>query len=323
MSYTAPDMVNVTRQIIYTQMLQRRFKDWLLGQRMINDRTGEFPDGDTAFFDQVGQRTVKQYAENTPVDFSKIDTSRIKLEVTEYPQDGFYITDKQKQDSWKAAQFWSANVDESLLAFERQLETDILSTANQQVLDDPNLINGQPHRFVATGTNQVITLDDLRKAKLSMDKARVPAAGRVLLIDPSVEFTLNALVQITEPTSGDIYNKDVQGIINTGFGSELMFNRTIFGFNIMISHNLPKVASETIDAGAGDVTVTNGVVNIALSMASADATPFMGVLRQSPQSEFYRNTTYRRDEWSTVARWGFALQRPESLVTILTSETGA
>jgi len=54
-------------------------------------------------------------------------------------------------------------------------------------------------------------------------------------------------------------------------------------------------------------------------MASADCTPFMGVIRQTPQSEFYRNTTYRRDEWSSVARWGFALQRPESLIGYLTA----
>lgn len=316
MTYTASDMVNVTRQIIYTQMLQRRFRDWLMGQRLMNDRTSEFPDGDVAQFDQVGQRSTKQYAENTPVDFSKIDTSRIQLEVTEYLQDGFAMTDKQKQDSWKAAAFWAANVDESLLAFDRQLETDILLTANQQTQNDQNLINGQPHRYVASAANDRITLDDIRQMKLSFDKARVPATGRVLLIDPSVEFDLNALVNITEPTSGDIFNKDVQGVINTGFGSQLAFNRSFYGFHIMISHNLPRVASETID---GD-TVTNGVANIALSMASADTTPFMGVIRQSPQSEFNRNTTMRRDEWSTVARWGFALQRPESLGVILTAE---
>ena len=56
-----------------------------------------------------------------------------------------------------------------------------------------------------------------------------------------------------------------------------------------------------------------------MCMASADCTPFMGVIRQTPQSEFYRNTTYRRDEWSSVARWGFALQRPESLIGYLTA----
>lgn len=317
MAYTAPDMTNVTRQIIYTDMLQRRFTDWLLGQRMLNDRTGSFPDGDEAFFDQIGQRTVKGYAENTPVDFSKIDTSRIKLAVTEYLQDGFFITDKQKVDSWKAAEFWAANVSESMLAFERQLETDILSTANQQTLGDANVINGADHRLVASGTGNALALEDIRKAKFAMDKARVPAAGRVLLIDPSQEFNLNALVQITEPTTGDIFNKDVTGIINTGFGNELMFERKLYGFNIMISHNLPKIASETI----GGDTITSGVTNIALSMASSDATPFMGVIRQSPQAESYRNTTYRRDEYSTVARWGFALQRPESLVCILSSES--
>ena len=307
------NMQNVTRQEIYTNELQGRFEDWLLGMPLFNDRTGEFGDGDEAFIDQVGQRTLREYVENSPIDFSNIDLTRISLKVTEYLQDGFAITDKAKQDSWKADMLWTRNVEESVRAFERQIETDVLATVNQQTLNDPNTINGQPHRAVATGTDNTITLKDIAKIKLAFDKARVPSENRVLLIDPSQEYALNMLVNITQPASGDIFNKDFMGIVEEGFGERLNFIRNIYGFNIMVSHNLPTVSSETIDG----VTVTNGVVNIAMSMAGADAMPFMGVIREQPTGEFERNAKMKRDEYSSTARWGFAIQRPETLFGLL------
>lgn len=312
MAYTANDMVNVTRQTIFTEGLQKRFDYWLLGQRMVNDRTAMFKDGDVAEFDQIGQRAPRDYTENTPIDFSKIDTSRIQLRLDTHLQDAFAITDKQKRDSWKAAEFWAANVDESMRGFGNRLESDILATANQQTLGDLNIINGVEHRKVATGTGNVITLDDIRRMKLSFDKARVPATGRVLLIDPSQEFVLNGLVDISQNVNDANFN--VEGVINSGFGDRLEFMTNFYGFNIMVSHNLPKVASETIDG----VTITDAVVNIALSMASSDSTPFMGVYRHLPTAEFDRNSTMKRDEWSVTAEYGHALQRPESLYCLLT-----
>lgn len=311
--FQTANMANVTRQEIYTSELQGRLEDWLLGMPLFNDRTGEFGDGDEAFIDQVGQRTLREYVENSPVDFSNIDLSRISLRVTEYLQDGFAITDKAKQDSWKADMLWSKNVEESVRAFERQIESDVLATANQQVLNDPNLINGYAHRLIASGTANTISLKDIAKLKLAFDKARVAPENRVLFIDPSQEYALNQLVTITQPATGDIFNKDFMGIIEEGFGNRLNFIRNIYGFNIMVCHNLPTVATETISS----TTVTDAVCNIAMSMAGADYMPFMGVIRQAPTGEFERNATLKRDEYSATARWGFAIQRPESLIVLL------
>jgi hypothetical protein len=311
--FQTSNMANVIRQELYTSELQARFSDWLLGMPLFNDRTSEFGDGDAAFIDQVGQRTLREYVENSPIDFSNIDLSRIQLRVTEYLQDGFAITDKAKQDSWKADMLWAKNVEESTRAFERQIESDVLATCNQQVLGNANLINGHAHRAIATGTDETLSLKDIAKIKLAFDKARVAPENRVLLIDPSQEYALNQLVSITQPATGDIFNKDFMGIIEDGFGNKLNFIRNIYGFNIMISHNLPVVATETI----GGDTVTDAVCNIAMSMAGSDAMPFMGVIRQQPTGEFERNGKMKRDEYSATARWGFAIQRPESLYVLL------
>lgn len=315
MAFTTLNTAEVIRQELYSTELQRRLQDWLVGMPLFNDRTSEFPDGDELKIPQIGQRIVRDYVENSPVDFSAIDLDRIALNVTEYKQDGFYITDKDKADSYLYESLWNSNVAESALAVERDLETAVFEVSNQQTLSDLNLINGGAHRYVASGTSQVLTLKDISRMKLSFDLARVQPNARVLFIDPTTEFTLNDLVGIVAPTTGDIFNKDFTGIVNDGFGNRLNFVTNIYGFNIMIAHTLPKIASETIDS----VSVTNGVANIAMSMASAEEMPFMGVMRQQPTPEFFRNTTLKRDEWSTTYRYGFALQRPETLGVILTS----
>lgn len=313
--YGNGDLTNVSRQYIYTSMLQRRFKDWLLGQRLMNDRTSEFPDGDVAYFDQIGQRALKTRTENAEMDYSKLDTSRIQLTVASQYQDGFYLTDESKEDSWKASQLWAANVQESLAAFDRQLEADILATANQQALADANTIAGYAHRRIATGTDNVISLDDLRYMKLAFDVAKVPTEGRVLLVDPTVEYQLNSFLDLTKNVNDG--NTGITGKIETGFGEGLQFLGRFYGWNIIISHQLPSISSETI----GSDTITDAKANVFMSMASADSTPFMGVIRRPPQAAFFRNENRKRDEWSATSRWGFALQRPESLGVLLTSTT--
>jgi hypothetical protein len=262
--------------------------------------------------------------DGSAIDFTKIDTSRIVLKVTEAYEDGFAVTDDLKEDSHQFAAYWAKNVDESGLAFERQLESDVLAVANQQTANDPNLINGQAHRRVAGsgGTAGIITIEDFNRMKLAFDKARVPVENRVAIVDPKVEFELNQLIDQTAVTNGSTFNYDFQGLVQEGFGDRLNIVRNIMGFNIIISHNLPDVGAETIDAGdgTGSLAVNDGVANIFMSMASSDAMPFMGVMRRMPDPEMFRNVNLRQDEWTATARWGFAIQRPETLGVILTEK---
>ena len=179
------------------------------------------------------------------------------------------------------------------------------------------MINGQAHRFVASGTGQKITINDFNRMKLAFDKARVPYANRVAIIDPTVEYQLNELIEQTAVTDGSTFNYDFEGLVTEGFGQELNIVRNILGWNIILSDHLPKGLVETI----GGVGVTNGVANVFMSMASADLMPFMGVIRRMPDPEFFRNVNLRRDEWTATSRWGFQIQRPETLGVILTDET--
>jgi len=327
MAFTTGAYPESIRQEVYSEVLQERLDRWLIRRPLFNNRTAEFPDGDELLVPQIGQRIVRDYVENSDIDFTGVDMSRIQLDVTDYIQDAWFMTDQEKQDAYLAERIWAAQVTDSAEAYEQRLEQDVLATANQQTLNDPNTINGEAHRFVATGpatgasaTNRDLTLADFISMKLAFDRARVPAKNRVVIIDPRQESVINELVQLTaDATTNAQFNYDFEGLVETGFGEELGFMRNVYGFNVMISHELPTVASETIST----VAVTGGVANIFMSMADADKMPFMGVLRQPYTPEFYRNVSRKRDEWSATARHGFAIQRPECLGVVLTTVTAA
>jgi hypothetical protein len=319
MSYVATQNPNIIRQEVYDAALVKSLDDWLVGRPLFDDKTGIFGDGDTLKITKTGDRALSNYTEDTGVDFSKMATSRVELAVTDYKQDGWYMTDKQKQDGHQAMAFFAENVRKSAIAFERDIEQAVFKVANQQTLGAPNLINGQPHRFAGSGTSGNIALQDIANLKLSFDLALVPVENRVLVINPQQEFELNKLLNIVEVANGSTFNNNFDGLVQTGFGDRLNFVRNIYGFNIMISHNLPAITAETIVKadGTGSATYT-GQAMIAMSMASSDDMPFMGVMRQRPASEFYRNVTMKRDEYSTTCRYGFALKRAETLGVIVT-----
>ena len=317
MAYNSSNEANIVRQELYDATLEKSLDDWLVGRPLFDDKSSEFPDGDTLKITKTGDRAVSDYDEDTAINFDNMQTSRVDLTVTDYKQDGWYITDKLKQDGHQAEAFWSENVRKSSIAMERDMEKAVLSVANLQTLGNPNTIAGAAHRFAGGGTGGVLTIEDFGAIKLAFDLAYVPTENRMLIITPAQEFELNKLLNITEVSNGSNFNFNVDGLVQTGFGDRLQIVRNIFGINIMVSHNLPSVTAETLAKydGTGSASIT-GKACVAMSMADASSMPFMGVLRQLPESEFFRNTHYKRDEWSTTCRYGFGLKRAESLVVI-------
>lgn len=315
MAFLSTDVVNITRQEIYSDGLQESFKDNLLGLILLNDVTSMFPDGDNFNVDQIGQATLSDYSENATIDFSKIDTSRINLSLTDYVQDGFFITDVVNMDSWKSDLLFSKRIKESMFAFGKRLEGDLYNSANaQQTTANTNTINGQPHRSVllSTATAQAI-VDTLADIKLSFDKANVPESGRIMIVDSTLENVLNKLSG-TAVLVAD--SPRFEGLLESGFAKNHHFVRNIHGFDLLVSNLLPvSTAAETVDTV---VAAIGSVANLAMCIADDDAKPVMGVIRQRPTSEGERNMNKKRDEWSATSRWGFALQRPESLYVLLT-----
>lgn len=308
------------RAVVHSQLMLETIQDDFLPEVFRN--VTDFGDGTQLQIPTIGEMTLFDLAEEQDTPTSAIDTGTIVLNITEHVGVAGYITDQLKQDGYKAAAVEAAIVPQSLRAIKERFETDMfataISTSNSIVtLGNVNAINGKDHRWIANGTNNTITLKDFIYAKLSFDKANVPEEGRMVIVDPIVAATLDNLTNIVNVSN----NPQFEGLVTSGFSKNRRFVRNIYGFDVWVSNRLPRIASESI-AGSdiGAASITAGVNNIFLSMADDMVTPFMGAHRQMPRVEGERNVSKRRDEFHTTARWGFGLQRGESLISVITSE---
>ena len=309
------------RALVHSQTMLEVLQDGFLPDGLFRD-VNDFGDGTQLQVPTIGEMTLFDLEENQPTPTSAIDTGKIFLDIREHVGVAGYITDELKEDGYKAAAVESAIVPQSLRAIKERFETDMLATAvsttNSMVtLGDPNKINGKDHRWIANGTNQTITLKDFIYAKLSFDKANVPDEGRIVIVDPIVEATLNSLTNLVNVSNNPMF----EGMVTTGFAKNRKFVKNVFGFDIWVSNRLPRITTEAIagsDIGAAAVVTNDGVNNIFMSVAGDDTKPFMGAMRRQPRVEGDRNVSERRDEFHTTARWGFAMQRAEALISVIT-----
>ena len=302
----------LTRSEVWSSQLKEVLQDDLQAQQWVN-WLSEFPDGDQFTIPSIGESTIRDYVEDTDVVFDSLDTGEFTFTITDYVSSGHYITEKARQDLFYASELESKFVPSQARALGERIETDIMAlgaggASGGQTADATNSINGAEHRFVASGTNEVFTPADAAKALYALKKANVPGSGLIAIVDPSVEYAINTITNITSLSD----NPRWEGIIATGIGSDMRFVKNIFGFDFYVSNYLP-TANETI----GGVSTTAGVANIFFSAASSDILPFMGAMRQMPKVDGSYNIHKQREEYVTTARYGLKVFRPENLVCVL------
>ena len=312
------------RAEVYSAMILDTLKDDFLPEGIHRD-VSDFQDGDTLHITTFGDLVLRDLSEDVATPIDPMDSGEITLTITEYVGNGVYMTDKVRQDSWKAQQFDANIVPKQLRAIKERYETDMLAAGpDGQTAADPNDINGYAHRFVASGNNNVVDLEDFVYAKLALDKANAPEDGRIAIFDPLAEASLNVLANLLNASN----NPQFQGVVETGFGKNMRFIRNIMGFDVYISNRLKRVTSETVDtssitvpAPSSSASVTSGIANLFMCVGDDTECPLMGAWRQQPYFEGDRNVPMRRDEYYSAARWGFGLQRTQSLVVLLTTAT--
>jgi hypothetical protein len=244
-----------------------------------------------------------------------LDTGEFQLTITEYLSSGNYITKKARQDSFYSAELEASFVPKQSRALAEKLESDIMAlgaggASGGQTADDANVINGADHRFIATGTNEVMAIADYAKALHSLKKANVPDQALIGIVDPSVEFELNTSTNIVNVSN----NPRFEGIINTGIASGMRFVKNVFGFDLFTSNYLA-TANETIT-----LTTASGKANMFFSAADQRNLPFIGAWRQMPEVDAEYNKDFQREEYVTTARYGLKVYRPENLVVILSDD---
>ena len=299
------------RSELWSSQLKEVLLDELIAQKYVNWMT-EFPDGTTFTIPSVGQSQVHDYAEDNAVTYSPLDTGEFQFTINNYKQAGHYITEKMRQDSFYAAKVESSFVPKMQRALSVAVEENVLSLSASQTASNPNTINGAAHRFVATGTNEVMTVKDFALAKFALDVANVPVAGRVAIVDPSVEYELGTQTNIINLLGPNPLW--VGDMVATGAGDGIRFYKNLYGFDIYISQHLAD-ANETI-VGPTTATTAAGKANMFFN-PSVDGGTFVGAWRQMPKVDGEYNKDFQREEYVVTARWGTKLYRPEALVVVL------
>jgi hypothetical protein len=308
MSHTTTNSDILIRSELWSNQLKEELLDELQAQKYVN-WLSEFPDGDTFTIPSIGQGIADDYVEDTGVKYRALDTGEFQFSITEYLSSGNYITAKARQDAFYAAQLEAGFVPKQSRAIQVRVEEDIMALQSQQTSANLNNINDAPHRFVASGSNQIITPADFAKARYSLKKANVPDTNLVAIVDPSVEYTLNTMTNLVNVSNNPMW----EGIVSSGIATGMKFVKNVFGFDVYTSNYVDDVTSETIDG----VAAADAKANMFFSATPGDTLPFIGAWRQMPKVDGEWNKDFQREEYVTTARYGVKLYRPENLVVVL------
>ena len=232
------------------------------------------------------------------------------MTIDNYIGDAWYVTDELKEDGAQIDALMTARSMESARSIKEVFETRYLARAVSALTPAaPNPVNGFNHMMVGSGTNNTITLNDFIAMRLAFDKANVPAGGRIAIVDPITAASFSKLIQIT----GDI-SPWPQSIMANGFDRDHQYVTTLHGWTVLTSNRLPKGSFSD-----GTVTVANGVANLFMSVADDNTKPVMAAWRRMPSIETERNKDKRRQEFTTSGRFGFGIQRLDTIGVIATN----
>lgn len=293
----------------YSSFILQNLHDGLLPGSFFRN-VSDFGSGNTLHIKTTGTVTIQDGAEEVPFEYSPIESGEVTLTITDYIGDAWYVTDDLREDGAQVDALMSARSTESTRAIQEVFESRFLRRCNTaQVNADANKVNGFAHRLASTNAGNVGDLNAFIQMKLAFDKANVPMAGRIAIVDPILGATLNKLVGVTSNVTPFAEN-----ILANGFSRDHEFIMNLYGWNIITSNRL---ATGTFSDGT--TSVNNAVANVFMSVADDNTKPLMAAWRRMPKVEGERNKDLRRDEFVTSSRFGFGTQRVDTLGVYITS----
>lgn len=293
----------------YSAFILRNLHDGMLPGSFFRN-VSDFGSGSTLHIKTIGTVTIQDGAEEVPFEYTPIESGEVTMSITDYVGDAWYVTDELREDGAQVEALMAGRSSESTRAIQETFESRFLSKAQSlQTNASANAVNGFAHRIASAASGNVMQLADIIKLKLGFDKANVPMAGRVLIVDPVTAATLDGLVSI-----GRDVTPFAERILQSGFARDHQFLMNLYGFDIITSNRLPKGTFSD-----GTTSVSNAVANIAMCVADDNTKPVMAAWRRMPRVEGERNKDLRRDEFVTSARWGFGGQRVDTLGVYITS----
>jgi len=295
----------------YSSFIIRNLHDGLLPETFYRN-VSDFMHGDTLHLKTIGSVTLQEAEEDVALVYNPIETGEITFTITEYKGDAWYITDDLREDGNQVEALSAARAVENTRAIQEVFETDFLAAAAAPYVaaTTPLNINGFAHFVVSAETNNIFSLDHLIEMRLAFDKANVPAEGRVFIVDPVVEATMNKNVSIANDVT-----QFAKNIMEKGLASGQRFINNWFGWDILTSNRLAN------DAGNDGTTSITGVFNLFMCVLDDQTKPMMGAWRRLPKVEGERNKDLARDEWVARTRYGFGVQRVDTMGCLVTSAT--
>lgn len=303
----------------YSEFILRTLPTMTLPASFTRD-VSDFPGGTTLNIKTIGTATLQEVEENTPLIYNPIETDVVTLSITDYVGDAWYVTDVLRQDGNQLETLMAARSMEATRAIQQYFETRFLSVANAaQTTANANTVNGFAHRRRGLGTNWTMDEDNLIEMRLAFDKANVPQAGRIAIVDPVVAATFSKKIILT---SGLRREPVFQRALENGFANEHHFVMNLHGWDIWTSNLLPTFAAGGSVDGSASAS-TNCVVNLFMCVADDNTKPIMKAWRQMPKVETERNKDYQRDEFLTTCRFGLGAQRVDTLGVVITDATAS
>lgn len=307
----------------YSKFILENLPDMTLPESFARD-VSDFASGTTLNVKSVGSATLQDMEEDVAPTFNAIDTNTITLSITDWKGDAWSVSDKLREDSAQIDQLSSMRALEATRAIAEARETDFLASLAggwTEGGDDEGVINGRPHRWCASGSvNREFQIDDFTAMKFAFDKANVPQMGRIALVDPVVEATLNSLVAAQGFTNNPMF----AGLVTEGFSQSHKFIRNIMGFDIYTTNFLKVVTTVDTLANAAygltdDDTVAGDIANLFLCIADDGCKPSMTATRRQPTTAGWRDDDNEQDKFKVSTRYGYGIQRLDSLGIVYSS----
>lgn len=297
----------------YSKFILSNLEDGLL-PGMFYRNVSDFGKGETLHIKTIGEVSIQEIAEGQPINYSPIETGEVSLQITDYTGSAWYITDQVREDQDQMDHLHAEFGRKAVRALQEDWETKalaVLNNAQDQATTNP--VNGHAHRIVGSGTNNTLSMKDVIRAKLALDKAEAPYGGRIAIVDPIVEATLNVGFNGTYAVN---QNPTLLGALEGGFARDHTFVMNFMGFDFITSNRLHKGSLQD-----GTTTVTDGVANLFMCVADDNCKPLMAAWRRMPKTEGGRNKDLFRDEYTVSCRYGLGPQRTDTLVVAITSAT--
>ena len=278
-----------------------------------------FPDGDSFTIPTIGKTVTANYTEDTQVAYTPMDTAEFAFTVDQYLQSASYLTKKAAQDSFYSAQLEARFVPEQERAIMEHFESTTFSAPEVGVsANSAETLDGVAHR-ISGGNSGRLELADFAFARYALKKSNVADRGMVAIVDPSAEYMLNTLTNITNVSN----NPKFEGIVSAGVATGMRFVANVYGFDVYTSNYLKSTVADAAlvekdGSTANDFSSNNGVANLFFS-ADPTSNPFVGAWRQMPEVDYEYNKDFQRHEYVTTARYGVKKYRPEGIVTIVSN----